>query len=158
MGHSQSSPASNTHSQQEAEPELTDLEMGQQALYRQLVPKKDIPGHGHALVSCSAVPFVVFMGISSETTYLVPVRNMAVGAVAALPQLHTLCPKAEGRGGSRAALSTCLSPSPSIPHSRGFHEGLCDPKLCSVVSPRQRHPQGTKAHLQLQCHCFNSCC
>lgn len=53
-----------------------------------------------------------------------------------------------------------LSPSPSVPHSRdfGFHEGLCDPKLCSAVSPGQHHPQGTKSRLQLQCCCFNNRC
>lgn len=37
-------------------PELTD-QMGQQILYRPSVPEKDIPGHGHLLMSPSAMTF-----------------------------------------------------------------------------------------------------
>lgn len=39
-------------------------------LYRQSVPTRDIPGHGHILMSHSAMPFATFMGISSETTLI----------------------------------------------------------------------------------------
>lgn len=34
------------------------------------MPKRDIPGHGHILMSHSAMPFATFMGISSETTLI----------------------------------------------------------------------------------------
>lgn len=101
-------------------PELTDQEMGQQILYWQQVPKRDTPACSHIPFSHSAVPFATLMGISSKTTWLVPLSDVAVGTVAVLPLLCSSCPTAEVRGGSGAALSACLSPSPSIPHSKAF--------------------------------------